>query len=147
MSKKDFAWLFVVLSLGLFSFKMYRNQEKSAFKGNPVVHFEVGCKDLPKLKDFYSHVFGWTPTNMGPAENFNTNSSEGIQGHLTALGHEPFNYVTFYIQVDDIQASLNEIANAGGKKILGPFPLPDKRKFAWFSDPEGNMIGLITPLP
>jgi predicted enzyme related to lactoylglutathione lyase len=74
----------------------------------------------------------------------NTNSTEGVQGHITSLGHEPHNYVTFYIQVEDIQDSLAKIQQAGGKKLVGPVPLPDGKKFAWFSDPEGNMVGLIT---
>ena len=27
--------------------------------GNPVVHFEIGGKDVGKLIDFYSSVFEW----------------------------------------------------------------------------------------
>jgi predicted enzyme related to lactoylglutathione lyase len=46
--------------------------------------------------------------------------------------------------VDDINDSLKKIAEAGGKKLVGPVTLPDNRQFAWFSDPEGNMVGLIT---
>ncbi|WP_411162130.1 VOC family protein [Flavitalea sp. BT771] len=60
------------------------------------------------------------------------------------MGHEAHNYVTFYIRVDDINDSLEKIAAAGGRKLVGPVTLPDNRKFAWFSDPEGNMVGLIT---
>ena len=75
----------------------------------------------------------------------NTNSQEGIQGHITALGHEPHNYVTFYIQVTDIHESLLQIEKAGGKKLIGPVTLPDNKQFAWFTDPEGNMVGLVTP--
>ena len=112
--------------------------------GNPVVHFEIGCKDLVKTTAFYSSLFGWTPTAIPMASMLATNSPEGIQGHITSLGHEPNNYVTFYIQVDDINDSLAKIEAAGGKKIVGPVTLPDKRQFAWFSDPEGNMVALIT---
>lgn len=36
------------------------------------------------------------------------------------------------------------MAAAGGKKMVGPVPLPDGRKFTWFSDPEGNRVALIT---
>jgi predicted enzyme related to lactoylglutathione lyase len=74
----------------------------------------------------------------------NTNSKEGIQGQITSLGHEPHQYVTFYIQVDDINATLKKIEEAGGKKIVGPVPLPNKTQFAWFKDPEGNMVALVT---
>jgi uncharacterized protein len=116
------------------------------FMSNPVVHFEIGCKDLAATTAFYTKLFGWTPTTTPPVASFlNTNSTEGIQGHITALGHEPQQYITFYIRVENIVDSLAKIEEAGGKKVLGPFPLPDKQQFAWFRDPEGNMVGLLQP--
>lgn len=111
---------------------------------SPVVHFEIGCKDLEKTTAFYTGLFGWAPTTVPMASLLNTGSTEGIQGHITSLGHEPHNYVTFYIQVEDIKGSLAAIEQAGGKKLIGPVPLPDGKQFAWFKDPEGNMVGLIT---
>jgi uncharacterized protein len=112
---------------------------------NPVVFFEIGCKDLNKTTSFYNDIFGWAPTMMPPlASLINTNSTEGVQGQIVSLGHEPHNYVLFYIQVADINDSLQKIENAGGKKIVGPVTLPGNKQFAWFSDPEGNMIGLVT---
>jgi len=112
--------------------------------GNPVVHFELGCKDLDKTTAFYTELFGWTPTPAPMSSLLNTNSQEGIQGHITSLGHEPHNYVTFYIQVEDIKDSLAKIEGAGGKKLIGPVTLPDNKQFAWFTDPEGNVVGLVT---
>jgi len=112
--------------------------------GNPVVHFEIGCKDLEGTTSFYTKLFGWTASTVPTAAILETHSTKGIPGHITSLGHEPHQYVTFYIEVDDIDETLGRIAGAGGKKVIGPFPLPDGKKFAWFSDPGGNMIGLIT---
>jgi predicted enzyme related to lactoylglutathione lyase len=113
-------------------------------KGSPVVHFEIGCKDLKKTTEFYTKTFGWSSADAEMSSTISTQSAEGIQGHITSLGHEPNNYVTFYIQVEDIKASLEEIEKAGGKKIVGPIPLPDKSQFAWFRDPEGNVVGLLS---
>jgi len=113
--------------------------------GNPVVHFEIGCRDLEKTTAFYTGLFGWSPVSIPMASLLSTQSTEGIQGHITALGHEPHNYVTFYIQVRDIHESLVQIEKAGGKKLIGPVTLPDNKQFAWFTDPEGNMVGLVTP--
>jgi predicted enzyme related to lactoylglutathione lyase len=112
--------------------------------GCPVVHFEIGCKDLAATTAFYSGLFGWTPTATPYASLLEMNTAEGIPGHITALGHEPHQYVTFYIQVEDIDEALTRVGAAGGKKLVGPVPLPDGKKFAWFSDPGGNMVGLIT---
>src|SRR5689334_9829604 len=56
--------------------------------GKPVVHFEIGCRDAAKTQAFYSRLFDWDITQAGPAANINT-GAEGINGHITALGHEP----------------------------------------------------------
>jgi uncharacterized protein len=111
---------------------------------NPVVFFEIGCKDLTKTTSFYSDLFGWTPTGIPMASLVNTNSEDGIQGQIISLGHEPHNYVLFYIQVTDINESLKKIEEAGGKKLVGPVILPNNKQFAWFTDPEGNTVGLVT---
>lgn len=112
--------------------------------GNPVVHFEIGCRDLSTITGFYSKLFGWTPTSIPMASLLQTNNPEGIQGHITSLGHEPHNYTIFYIQVENINDSLAQIESAGGRQLIGPVTLPDGKQFAWFKDPEGNTAGLIT---
>jgi len=111
---------------------------------NPVIHFEIGCRNIEETAAFYSGVFGWAAPINGPAANINTQSHEGIQGHIAALGHEPPNYITFYIQVNDIAAYLEKIIDKGGKKIVGPIALPTGQQFAWFNDPAGNIVGLLT---
>ena len=120
-----------------------RSKKKKA-SGNPVVHFEIGCNDVDKTSAFYSSLFGWSPTPAPMASYLNTNSAEGIQGHITSLGHDPRNYVTFYIQVEHIAGHLENIVKAGGQKVVGPIPLPGGQQFAWFKDLDGNIIGLLT---
>lgn len=114
--------------------------------GSPVVHFEIGCKDSDKARDFYTGLFGWATEKMGPAEMISTGSETGIQGHITALGHEPHNYVTVYAQVDDLAATLEKAESLGGKTVVPPTEVPDSGHFAWLSDPEGTIIGLWKPL-
>ena len=75
--------------------------------GQPVVHFEIGCSDSAKTADFFSGLFGWNMQAMGPATMINTGAGSGIHGHITALGHEPRHYTTFYVQVDDVQGSVS----------------------------------------
>lgn len=118
--------------------------KEKAKMGRPVVHFEIGCRDSAATQAFYSKLFDWDITAAGPAANINTGGEGGINGHITALGHEPHNYVTVYVQVDDIQAYLDKAKALGGKVIIPPIPIPTG-KFAWMSDPEGNMIGLLQP--
>ena len=116
-------------------------------KKNPVVHFEIGCRDAKRTKDFYADIFDWDITPNGPSYSIDTQTDKGIGGHITALGHEPHNYINIYIEVDDVAWYLAQVETKGGKTQVGPIPLPDGRQFAWFTDPDGNIIGLISPEP
>jgi len=112
--------------------------------GQPVIHFEIGCRDSGKTAEFFSKLFAWQMQPAGPATMINTGTSSGIHGHISSLGHEPHNYTTFYVQVDDVQAYLAKAASLGGKTIVPPVDIPTGT-FAWFADPEGNTIGLWKP--
>jgi predicted enzyme related to lactoylglutathione lyase len=111
---------------------------------HPVVHFEIGCKDREKTEQFFSKLFGWQISPMGPASMIDTASQEGIQGHITQLGHEPHHYTIFYVQVDDVQKHLDQATGLGGKMLVPPVEIPTGT-FAWFADLDGNTIGLWKP--
>jgi predicted enzyme related to lactoylglutathione lyase len=112
---------------------------------SPVVHFEIGCRDSDRTRSFFSDLFGWQIEQAGPAAMISTGSDEGIGGHISSLGHEPFNYVTIYVQVDDIQAHLDKAESLGGKTVIPPTEVQGMGHFAWFLDLDGNTIGLWTP--
>lgn len=111
---------------------------------NPVVHFEIGCRDVARTSEFYTRLFDWKLQPGGPATLIDSGEG-GITGHFTSLGHEPHHYVTVYVQVDDIEAYLKKVLDLGGKVVVGPIPLPDGRRFAWITDPDGSIVGLIQP--
>jgi hypothetical protein len=115
--------------------------------GQPVVHFEIGCRNSPKTQEFYTKLFDWKIEQHGPAGMISTGQNLGIQGHISALGHEPHNYLTVYVQVDDLQAYLNRAGKLGGKTLVPPTEVPGMGHFAWLADPEGTIIGLWKPVP
>jgi len=114
---------------------------------NPVVHFEIGCRDLAKTSKFYSQMFDWKMQPYGPASMIDTAAGESrnINGHINSLGHEPHNYVLVYVQVEDLNAYLKRAESLGGKMLVPPTPVPGMGSFAWLADPEGNKIGLWKP--
>jgi len=113
-----------------------------------VVHFEIGGRDTAKAAAFYKAAFGCTASPyLGPALHAHTGKPETISGFFNALGHEPHNYVTLYIEADDMAAVLDRTTQAGGAKIVGPMLLPSGQSFAWIKDPDGNIMALITPQP
>lgn len=105
---------------------------------HPVVHFEIGCRDLAATKDFYHKMFDW------PIDEHFQIAEAGLPGHLASLGHEPQHYTLFYIHVEDVAAAIAKAESLGGKKIVGPITLP-AGTFAWIYDTEQNMIGLWKP--
>ena len=111
--------------------------------GQPVVHFEVLGQDAKRLQEFYSGLFGWeissdNPINYGMVD---TKGEGGIGGGIGPAQGQ--NQLTFYIQVDDLQAYLDRIEAAGGKTVMPVTEIPDMVTFALFADPEGNVVGLV----
>ena len=113
---------------------------------NPVVHFEIGCRASEKTQKFFTELFQWQMQTVGPAAMISTGCEDGITGHITSLGHEPHNYVTVYVQVDDVQAYLNKVESLGGKTLVPPVDVPGQGQFAWFADLDGNTLGLWKPV-
>jgi hypothetical protein len=117
----------------------------------PVVHFEVVGKNAKKLQDFYGKLFDWkinadNPMNYGlvdAAGNGNEVGKGSIGGGVAGAQEGMPGYVTFYVQVPDLQATLKQVANMGGKTVVPPTEIPNMVTFALFSDPEGNMVGLV----
>ena len=113
-------------------------------------HVEVLAEDPAPLRDFYAAVFGWRVGSPDPddpeqleysmvqIEDQDDAVSAGI-GRLTP-GFLP---VTFYVQVDDLEAALRSIAARGGKTVTPPKELAPGKSLARFSDPAGNVIGLL----
>lgn len=114
--------------------------------GAPVTRFEIGCKDSPATRRFYEKVFGWKTKEAAFNTEVETGGGRGIDGAITALGHEPHNYVIVYMDVPDADKACENIKKAGGKVTIGPIDIPGNGgRFAWFNDPEGNLLGIFQP--
>ncbi|MDE2846485.1 MAG: VOC family protein [Gemmatimonadota bacterium] len=112
---------------------------------NPVVHFEIGCKNREETQTFYAGLFGWNMESHEHASMIDTGDEEGITGHISALGHEPHNYTLVYVQVDDLDAYVAKAEELGGASIVPPTEVPGMGHFAWIADNEGTCVGLWKP--
>lgn len=120
-----------------------------AANAHPAVMFEVIARDQATLMAFYAIVFGWTyrigsggfayidfPTAARPLLG-------GIgQAQAGVAGFEPGR--NFYLQVDDLDATVAAAIAAGGAPYM-PVSEADGYRFAMIQDPEGNPVGLIAP--
>ena len=108
--------------------------------GRAVVHFEIGCRDSAKTQEFYKKLFDWKIEPFGPAAMIAPENG-GVGGHITAMGHEPHQYTIFYVDVEDVAATLKKAEALGGKTLVPPVDIPTGT-FAWMEDLNGNTVGL-----
>ncbi len=118
-----------------------------------VVHFEIPTDDLSRAKEFYASTFGWQLQTMGDLDYtlaMTTSVDEktqmptepgGINGGMMKRSTDtPSPVLT--IGVDAIDDSLKKIESAGGSVVQARTEIPDMGAFAYFKDPEGNVMGL-----
>jgi predicted enzyme related to lactoylglutathione lyase len=112
--------------------------------GDPVVWFEVAGRDFDSLSKFYSELFHWkvnadNPLGYGIVD---TDGEGGIPGGIFADGDTE--YVSFYVQVPDLEARLKQAEKLGAKVVQPPTPTtPDGPTIAMISDPEGHRVGVL----
>ena len=116
--------------------------------GNPVVHFEIAGPDGPALQQYYRDLFGWRIEQQGEEMGYYGvvwANEGGIGGGIfpTPEDMPARNFVTVYVQVDDLQAALDKISEMGGNATMPPMEIaPEVGSVAMFTDPAGNSIGL-----
>ena len=108
----------------------------------PVVHWEIGGRDLDRTNDFYRELFGWEATGAD-ADYRLVELGEGIGGGLMRCRDGMPPYVTIYVAVDDLDEALAHVKDLGGTPLVPPTPIPGVGAFALFQDPDGNTIGLL----
>jgi len=122
--------------------------------GQPVVHFEVIGRDAAALRSFYSELFGWSinadnPMSYGIVERDDNVSDDGV-GIGGGIGGGPDGYdghVTFYVDVPDVEAALQQAERLGGSRMMGPETVMDGLVIGQFTDPEGHVIGVLHTMP
>jgi uncharacterized protein len=121
--------------------------------GAPVVHFEIIGRDADGLRDYYSQLFGWefdtsNPMGYGIVSREDNLSPEGM-GIGGGIGAGPEGYeghVTFYVGVDDVEAALSKAESLGGTRVMGPEEMMGRMVLGHIRDPEGHVIGLVSPI-
>ena len=118
-----------------------------------VVHFEIPAKDVKRASAFYTKAFGWTfnqfpgfeywsiGTTMSDKNGMPT-SPGAINGGMVKKGQMAPDQVVVTVHVKDIDSALDNIKKLGGKQVGQKMPVGDMGFSAYFSDTEGNVIGL-----
>jgi predicted enzyme related to lactoylglutathione lyase len=110
--------------------------------------YELMTSDTKAAGKFYSEVVGWTTRDVSSAgghlyTTFNL-GDVGIAGMLHIPGHTAW---VGYIAVNDVDAHVEKIVEAGGKLWKPATDVPGMLRFAVMSDPQGAAIVVFTPNP
>jgi predicted enzyme related to lactoylglutathione lyase len=120
-----------------------------------VVHFEIPADDLERAKSFYGSVFGWqlqtmpmgdgdyTVVTTTPVDEQTQQPTEpgGINGGLMQR-EESLSTPVLTIDVEAIDEALADIEARGGTTVTPRTSIPGMGAYAYFRDPEGNVLGL-----
>ena len=111
--------------------------------GNPTMWFEVAARDRESMKGFYSGLFEWKLNDMEamPYTGVET-GGPGIPGWIGEAPEGGEGHVTFYVEVDDVEAGLAKAESLGANRVMGPVEIPSG-EIGLFADPEGHVVGLM----
>ena len=107
--------------------------------------FEILGKDGGKTQKFYSDLFGWQVDANNPMSYGMVQGSDGGIGGGLAASQDGKPLVTVYVNVDNLQATLDKAKNLGGQVVMPPMDVPGGPSIAQFKDPDGNVIGIMKP--
>ena len=125
---------------------------------NPVVHFEIPYEDPERITRFYQSVFGWRTQVLGEemgryilATTADANVRPGapagaIDGGFYPKKQDwPSQHPSIVIAVDDIEASMRDVQETGGKVLDDPVTIPGTGLYVSFLDSEGNRCSMLQP--
>lgn len=127
---------------------------------NPVVHFEMPYDNRERMAKFYASAFGWQAQmlgdDMGNYVVVTTTETDGdrpktpgaINGGFFARKPDwPQQDPSVVIAVDDMEAAMAKVGNAGGKVLGEPMDIPGVGRYVSFTDTEGNRVSMLQPMP
>ena len=116
-----------------------------------VVHFEIPYEDAERASAFYRQAFDWEVTAMpgmgytivstGPSGDAGPTEAGYINGGMFER-REGFTGPNLVLAVDSIDAALKTVGEAGGSTVQEREPVGDMGFAAYFTDTEGNLVGL-----
>jgi uncharacterized protein len=117
-----------------------------------VVHFEIPADDVARAKEFYRSVFDWQLQDMpemdytivqttAVGEDQMPTAPGAINGGLMRRTQDtPTPVLT--IDVESIDQALKQVEASGGRTVKERTEIPGMGAYAYFTDPEGNTLGL-----
>ncbi len=105
-----------------------------------ISYVELPVKQVAGVRDFYAGAFGWAFTDFGP--DYAATTGGDVDLGINGSDDQPIAQVLALVEVDDLEAALGKVVQAGGEVTAPIFPYPGGRRFH-FRDPAGNELGVF----
>jgi len=116
---------------------------------NILAHFAIEADDVSRARAFYEAVFGWEFEPWGPPDFYLIHKA-GVHGALQQRrkpGHNGGKGFHLSFAVDDLDASMTAIKDAGGELLGRRQAIPMVGDLIEFRDSEGNTAIIIQYTP
>jgi predicted enzyme related to lactoylglutathione lyase len=106
---------------------------------NQIDYIEFPATDIPKIKEFYSSVFGWKFEDYGP--DYTSFVDGRIAGGFTTDAPLPIKGILVVLYASDLEGTESKVKAAGATISKEIFSFPGGRRFH-FMDPSGNELAV-----
>ncbi|GAA3110145.1 putative enzyme related to lactoylglutathione lyase [Kribbella aluminosa] len=109
-----------------------------------IIHVEIVAEDHDRAAAFYTKVFGWAVTPAPVPDGYllaRTGAGEGIDGAIISNRYQTQPTIA-WIEVDDLEATLEAARAAGGRPVGDIQELPGIGRLSYLRDTEGVLIGV-----
>ena len=111
-------------------------------KTDKINYLELAARDLDTTKHFFNNVFGWSFTDYG--KDYTAFSNAGIEGgfyRANLQAQYAQGSVLIVLHAQDLEATLDNVIQAGGVITKPIFSFPGGRRFH-FNEPSGNELAV-----
>ncbi len=116
-------------------------------KANPIVWWELASHDAEKTADFLKKVFGWEIEYDETIKCFDfpipKDSRNLSGGGVFTLRKAKLPFLTFYVQVENIDKKIKLIEQLGGYILEAPFEIPSGSRICLFNEPSGVTLAML----
>ncbi len=112
------------------------------YRTGKVCYLEIPSTDVARSATFYGDVFGWPMRRRGDgALAFDDTVGQVSGSFVPGRPADTTPGLLVHVMVADVATILDAIVAAGGS-VVRPVDPDDHEVYAWFADPDGNVLGV-----
>ena len=107
-----------------------------------IAHIEFKSANFARTSEFYAKLFDWQMEQNASASYMKLASGDGPSAGWFRADLVQSPGPVAYLPVDDLEAKLAEVEEAGGRILVRTLPFAGGGEIGLFADPDGNVLGL-----